>query len=67
MSNLAYFADDGNYGVAGDNIAIVDVSKWTEKNWQIIEQASDWARPMIARHFEEKCKEKHCMIHCEGC
>ena len=58
MSNLAYFAGDGNYGMEDGNFIVCDVSKWTEKDWQIIEDASDWARPMIARHFAEKYDNK---------
>ena len=47
MSNLAYFAEDGNFGNAS-NLAIVDVSQWTEEDWERIEMASDYQRSMMA-------------------
>lgn len=49
MSNLAYFAGDGNYGMENGNFILVDVSKWTDEDWDEIENASDWERPRIAR------------------
>lgn len=45
---IAYFAGDGNYGMENGNFVLVDVSKWTEEDWERIEMASDYARPMIA-------------------
>jgi hypothetical protein len=54
MSNLAYFAGDGNYGMEDGNFILVDVSKWSEEDWNLIERASDWARPRLARFITEK-------------
>ena len=45
---LAYFAGDGNYGMENGNFVLVDVSKWTEEDWNRIEEASDSSRPHIA-------------------
>lgn len=53
---LAYFADDGNYGLENGNFVLVDVSKWTDEDWALIEDTTDWARPTmaatIARRYE---------------
>lgn len=48
MTQLAYFAGDGNYGMENGNFVLVDVSKWTEEDWQRIEEASDSSRPSMA-------------------
>ena len=45
---LAYFAGDGNYGMENGNFVLVDVSKWTDEDWQRIEESSDSRRPSIA-------------------
>lgn len=45
---IAYFAGDGNYGMEDGNFVLVDVSKWTEEDWERIEEASDYQRPMMA-------------------
>jgi hypothetical protein len=45
---LAYFAGDGNYGLENGNFVLVDVSKWTEEDWERIEMASDHTRPAMA-------------------
>jgi hypothetical protein len=49
--NLAYFASDGNYGMENDNFVLVDVSKWTESDWQLIEETPDWERPRLANQI----------------
>lgn len=51
MSNLAYFAGDGNYGMENGNFVLVDVSQWTEKDWDLIEITSDWERPRVANEI----------------
>ena len=48
MSKLAYFAGDGNYGMEDGNFVLLDVSEWTDADWQEIEEASDYARPTLA-------------------
>lgn len=53
---LAYFAGDGNYGMENGNFVLVDVSKWTDEDWERIEEASDAARPHIAMSITA-CKE----------
>lgn len=45
-----YFAKDGSYGDA-TGLVIVDTSKWTEEQWQMIEETSDSFRSV--RAFEE--------------
>ena len=45
---LAYFAGDGSYGLEKGNFVLVDVSKWTDEDWEQIEEASDSARPTLA-------------------
>lgn len=45
---LAYFAGDGSYGLEKGNFVLVDVSKWTDDDWERIEMADDEARPSIA-------------------
>lgn len=51
MSNLAYFAGDGNYGMENGNFVLVDVSQWTEKDWDLIEMTYDWERPRVANEI----------------
>jgi hypothetical protein len=45
---MAYFAGDGNYGMENGNFVLVNVSKWTEEDWQMIEDAADYERPRLA-------------------
>lgn len=45
---LAYFAGDGNYGLENGNFVVVDVSQWTDEDWLLIEETSDWNRPRVA-------------------
>ena len=49
---LHYFAEDGNYGDA-DGLTIMETTHWDETDWVIIESASDWARPEVARILTE--------------
>jgi hypothetical protein len=46
MSNT-YFATDGSYGDAS-GLVIVDTSKWTHEQWQMIEETSDSFRAIRA-------------------
>lgn len=48
MSNLAYFAGDGNYAMERGNFVLVDVSSWTEDDWERIEETDDFRRPAVA-------------------
>lgn len=48
---LAYFAGDGNYGMENGNFVLVDVSKFTDEDWERIEMASDWERPRLANEI----------------
>jgi hypothetical protein len=42
-----YFASDGSYGDA-TGLVVVDTSKWTEEQWQMIEETSDGFRAVRA-------------------
>ena len=42
-----YFATDGSYGDAS-GLVIVDTSKWTQEQWQMIEETSDSFRAVRA-------------------
>lgn len=52
MTQLAYFAKDGNYGDA-DGITVIDVTKWEADDFDLIDQASDEHRPLAARLVAE--------------
>lgn len=52
IRSLNYFAEDGNYGDA-DGLTIMETTHWDKTDWAIIEGASDWARPEIARILTE--------------
>jgi hypothetical protein len=43
-----YFADDGNYGDA-NGLVVIDTALFTDEDWTLIEEASDWQRASIAR------------------
>lgn len=45
-----YFADDGNYGDA-NGLVIINTDYFTEDDWTLIEEASDWDRPRVAREI----------------
>ena len=45
---LHYFAEDGNYGDA-NGIVIVDTTKWTEADWDKLEEGYEWQKPFIAK------------------
>lgn len=48
MTQLSYFAKDGNYGDA-DGITIIDTTSWTDADFGLVEQVSDEMRPAAAR------------------
>ena len=52
VRTLSYFAEDGNYGSAS-GLTIMETTHWNELDWQIIDGASDWARPEVARVLTE--------------
>jgi hypothetical protein len=43
-----YFADDGNYGDA-NGLVVIDTALFTDEDWSLIEEATDWDRPKVAR------------------
>lgn len=47
-----YFATDGNYG-DGDQVAIIDTTRWTSADWARIEAASDNDRFAVAKRIDE--------------
>jgi hypothetical protein len=49
---INYFAEDGNYGNAS-GLTIMETTHWDETDWAIIESASEWARPEVARVLTE--------------
>lgn len=53
----AYFAQDGNYGDAYD-VEIVDTTRWTEKDWQDIDDELDYARPELARAIAQRYNDE---------
>ena len=52
VRTLSYFAEDGNYGSAS-GLTIMETTHWNELDWEIIDGASDWARPEVARVLTE--------------
>ena len=50
--SYTYFAKDGNYGDAS-GLVIVDTSKWTEEQWQMIEETSDGFRATRANEEQK--------------
>ena len=52
VRTLSYFAEDGNYGNAS-GLTIMETTHWDEIDWAIIDSASDWARPEVARVLTE--------------
>lgn len=49
---LSYFASDGNYGGAA-GLTVIETTHWSEVDWELIEAASDWHRPEVARVIAE--------------
>jgi len=48
IKSLHYFAEDGNFGEAS-GLTVVDTTEWEESDFDLVEQASDWNRPLAAR------------------
>lgn len=48
-----YFAEDGNYGDAG-NLTLVKTTEWNELDWEEIEETPDWDRPRVAAIINKK-------------
>mgnify|MGYP006297109677 CR=1 FL=1 len=46
MKLTHYFAADGSYGDA--DLVIIDTSEWTQDEWDIVENATDAERMVIA-------------------
>jgi len=57
MSNIAYFATDGSFGDAL-NIELIDVSKWTEEDWNEVQDETDEYRISVARSIAERYATK---------
>ena len=53
---VAYFAEDGNYGDA-DGMVVMETTFWNADDWDIIEQASDADRPVVARLLTESYEQ----------
>ena len=58
MTNLFYFAADGSYGEWHGHSLLADVSKWTNEDWQEIEDAGDSFRAEKAFEIEMKYLRK---------
>lgn len=52
MTQLSYFAKDGNYGDA-DGITVIETTSWTAADFELLDQASDEMRPAAARLISE--------------
>ncbi len=50
---MTYFAMDGNYGVA-HGLIIIDTRDWTEDDWDLIDNASDYDRFSVAITIAER-------------
>ncbi len=50
-----YFAADGNYGEA-DDLVVVDTTSWSQEDWDEVEEASDYERPVIAKTISERIR-----------
>jgi tetrahydromethanopterin S-methyltransferase subunit G len=49
----SYFATDGSYGDANE-IVIIDTDKFTEEDWQSIEEELDYYRAELAKEIGKK-------------
>lgn len=52
-----YFSPDGNYGSAND-LAVIDTTNWTDKDWERVEECNDNDRLDIARIIDDFRTEK---------
>jgi hypothetical protein len=51
-----YFAEDGSFGTA-KGIQILDTGKWSEEDWERIDNASDGERAQVARTIANEKRE----------
>ena len=58
MTGLFYFAEDGSYGEWTENSYLANTSKWTNEDWQEIEDAGDSFRAEKAFEIEMKYSRK---------
>jgi|AntAceMinimDraft_5_1070358.scaffolds.fasta_scaffold10030_1 hypothetical protein len=56
QTTLSYFAEDGSYGNAV-GLMVLDTTKWTALDWEIIDSVSDNERPTVARLIAESYEE----------
>lgn len=49
--SLHYFTRDGSYG-DGEDLVVVDTNTWTDEMWELIENASDSMRIVIAHRLK---------------
>ena len=54
---LSYFAPDGNYGDAA-GMTVIETTHWSEVDWAILDAASDWHRPDVARLIAESYEKE---------
>lgn len=52
MTQLSYFAKDGNYGNA-DGITVIDTTDWSDADFEMLDMVSDEDRPLAARTISE--------------
>jgi len=52
QTTLSYFAEDGSYGNAV-GLMVLDTTKWTALDWEIIDSVSDNHIPEVARLIAE--------------
>lgn len=52
-----YFAQDGNYGSA-ESLTIVNTEKWSEADFQEIEEGHDWDAPETAMSIADRYDEE---------
>ena len=52
-NTTAYFAKDGNFGDASD-LKLIDVSEWTEADWDEVQNETDEYRFSVAQAIAER-------------
>jgi len=52
-NNDFYFASDGSYGTA-EELTILDTTKWTDEDWELIDFATDMERSDVAQKIWQK-------------
>jgi hypothetical protein len=57
MNNTAYFATDGSFGDAKD-LELIDVSQWTEADWNEVQDEADEYRIATARLIAQRYVER---------